>query len=362
MANMNAEFWKPNWAETKRRFIAWWNHEGLLVGAWNPVRTDRSRLADVPLPALSGDCEIFFDPKNRALVQHHTMARSAFPLDILPCPWTSMGAGSLALYAGSEPIHHGSVWFQPCIADPDAAPAIRFDPQNKWWKITEAYLRESVRLADGHYVVGCPDLVENLDIVASLRGSEELMTDMLERPEWVAQKVREVNGLYFDVYGRIYDIIKEADGGSAFWAFGVWGPGKTAKIQCDACCMISADMFAESVAPSLAEQCDWLDYSMYHLDGTQAMHHLDRLLAIESLDALEWTPQAGIPGGGSPQWYDLYREILAAGKSVQALGVHADEIVPLLDAVGGKGLYIMANIPDERAAEDIAAKIEPYRK
>ena len=65
------------------------------------------------------------------------------------------------------------------------------------------------------------------------------------------------------------------------------------------------------------------------------------LLEIEELDAIEWTPQAGIEGGGHPRWYDLYRRIKAAGKSVQAIGVKLDEIEPLIEAVGPEGLYIL---------------------
>ena len=130
---------------------------------------------------------------------------------------------------------------------------MEFDPENKWWKITEAFLRHSVTLAGGRYIVPCPDLVENLDIVASLRGSETLMTDMLERPEWVEKMVRDVNSLYFEVFDRIYDIIRQPDGSMAFWAFQLWGPGKTAKVQCDASCMISSEMFERFVAPSLEE-------------------------------------------------------------------------------------------------------------
>ena len=44
--------------------------------------------------------------------------------------------------------------------------------------------------------------------------------------------------------------------------------------------------------------------------------------------------------GGHPQWYDLYRRIKAGGKSVQAVGVKPEEVVPLLDAVGPEGMYI----------------------
>jgi hypothetical protein len=43
-----------------------------------------------------------------------------------------------------------------------------------------------------------------------------------------------------------------------------------------------------------------------------------------------------VPPGGVPEWYGLYRRIQDAGKSVRAVGVKLDEILPLLDALGGQ--------------------------
>jgi hypothetical protein len=114
--------------------------------------------------------------------------------------------------------------------------------------------------------------------------------------------------------------------------------------------MISPAMFRRFVAPALTEQCGWVDNALYHLDGTQALPHLDALLSIDTLKAIEWTPQAGIPQGGSPEWYSLYRKIRAAGKSVQAVSVAYDEVEPLIDAVGGEGMLINTWAPTESAA------------
>jgi hypothetical protein len=125
--------------------------------------------------------------------------------------------------------------------------------------------------------------------------------------------------------------------------------------------MFSPTMFEEIVVPTLTKQCEWLDHPMYHLDGTQAICHLDNLLAIGPLDAIEWTPQAGIEGGGSPRWYDLYLRILDAGKSVQAVGVRPEEVIPLLDAIGGKGIYILTDFHNEREAGKLLAQVEQYR-
>jgi len=57
----------------------------------------------------------------------------------------------------------------------------------------------------------------------------------------------------------------------------------------------------------------------------------------------------------------MYRKILDAGKSVQAIGVKPEQVVPLLDAVGGKGMYIMTTARSEAEAEWLVKTVEPYR-
>lgn len=357
--------WKPDWATTKRHFVDWWHHEGLVLGMWGAPRVE-NRHAAVPFPGHpETPAYLYTAPSYRARCQHWKLANEAFAADCLPVANTGIGPGSLALYLGSEPsFTPRTVWFNPTMAGvetPETLPPLKFDPRNPWWKITEATARECVRLGQGKYMTGFPDLVENFDVLASLRGVEELLVDALVRPGWVAGKIDEINQAYFEVFDRLYDIIKLDDGSSAYWAYYIWGPGKTAKVQCDASIMLSPASFRELVVPALTVQCEWLDYAMFHLDGTACMRHLDALLDIEALDAIEWTPEPTVPNGGNPCWYEFYRKVLAAGKSVQATGVTPDDVIPLLDAVGGKGMYIMTSFATEREAEDLYARVESYR-
>jgi hypothetical protein len=274
-----------------------------------------------------------------------------------------IGPGTLGTFLGAEPVlEPTTVWYKPCIEDPESYGKIEFDPEdNEWLEAHLALIDIGVEHADGRYLVGMPDLIENIDVLAAMRGNEMLLMDLIERPDWVQQKVWEINQAFFDAFDLLYERIKDGQGGNVFHAFGLWGPGKTAKTQCDFSCMISEKMFADFVAPALAEQCEWLDYSMYHLDGTTAMQHLDALLEIDALDAIEWTPQAGIPGGGDRRWYDLYRRIKEGGKSVQAVGVGPEEVVPLLDEVGPEGLYISASAESVEQAEALAEMVDQYR-
>lgn len=301
----------------------------------------------------------------RAEILDRRLKETLHPFDCLPIAGTDMGPGSLATFIGSEPgFTERTVWFNPSIRDiehPEELPPIRFDENNKWWILTRKLLELVRKYAEGKFIVGCPDLVENIDILGALRDNQTLMIDMIERPGWVCQKVDEINQVWFEAYNRIYDIIKLDDGSSAFSAFHLWGPGKTAKVQCDASAMFSPDMFNRFVVPALTEQCRWLDNSMYHLDGTQCICHLDSLLAIEALDAVEWTPQSGIEPGGHPRWYGMYKKILDAGKSVQIIGVTIDDAERILDTLGTQGVYLSVDVADEKEIELLARKIETYR-
>jgi hypothetical protein len=358
--------WKENWDETRRHFVDWWNHEGLVLSVWWGAPARGGPRVDLEAPPEPASVEeSYTDFEARARRSHYSLACGESPADTLPIADTGIGPGSLALYVGSEPgFSKETVWFEPSmkdVADPEKLPPLEFDPENRWWKLTEATARACVELAGGDYLVGLPDLIENIDILAALRDPQTLLMDMIERPEWVEQKVEEINRAFFEAYARLYEIIKLPDGSSTFGPFSIWGPGKVAKVQCDASAMFSPDMFERFVLPALSRQCEWLDRSMFHLDGHQCIVHLDHLLSIDALDAVEWTPDPQVPPGGSPEWYPMYRKILAAGKSVQAIGVGTDEVVPLLDAVGGKGMYVAAPVSGLTEAEELVKRVEQFR-
>ena len=358
--------WKDNWAETRQHFTDWWKRTGLVVGMGGVPLAPGQAHEKVALPAQPASVrESYTDGPMRARRNHHKLAGRSFPADALPISNTEIGPGSLALFLGCEPgFSPETVWFEPCLQDcpdPEKLPPFTFDASNPWWQITETTLRACARLAAGKYLVGCPDLIENIDILSALRNPQTLLMDLIERPEWVERKVAEINRVWFEAYQRIYDIVKLEDGSSTFGAFNIWGPGKTAKLQCDASAMFSPAMFKRFVVPALTEQCEWLDCSMYHLDGTQAMGHLDALLGIDALDAIEWTPQAGIERGGHPRWFDLYKRILAAGKSVQVVGVKTKELSRLLDAIGARGVYALVNCADAAEAKEMVAVAQHYR-
>jgi hypothetical protein len=78
--------------------------------------------------------------------------------------------------------------------------------------------------------------------------------------------------------------------------------------------MISTKIFEKFFMPELVAEIEWLDRSIYHLDGPGALRHLEMLLDIDKLDAIQWVYGAG--RGPATRWLDVYRQVQAAGKSV----------------------------------------------
>lgn len=124
--------------------------------------------------------------------------------------------------------------------------------------------------------------------------------------------------------------------------------------------MISEDDYRRFVQPFIREQCQKIDYTLYHLDGVGAMHHLPALLEIEELNAIQWTPGVGEPQGGSPKWYDLYKKILTGGKSIMACWVTLDELKPLLDNIGADGVHLEMDFHNEQEVEQAMRIVEEY--
>jgi len=202
------------------------------------------------------------------------------------------------------------------VEDWEETPELKFDPENKWFKEHLNFVREVRALVGNDISVDMPDLMENIDVLSSLRGAQDLMMDLMEDPEEIGKRVGEVTKAYFEYYDRFYDAIKNDENGNSYSCFQIWAPGRLAKLQCDASAMISAEAFREFVQESLIEQTRHLDYVLYHLDGEGAIRHLDALMEIEGIKALQWTPGDTGPDGTCPEWDAIYDKVMAAGKSL----------------------------------------------
>jgi len=351
--------WKDNWEESKKNYINWWNGKGIVLSMWEHLQKDGAPHELVAPPAPAPDLrKYWFDPHWRAENLHYQLSRSSFKADILPVANTHLGPGSLAALMGAE-LEGGedTIWIRH---HEGSEMKLELDENNHWWQLHLDLLKACKAKSNGKYYVGCPDLVEGLDILASIRGTQDVLMDMIMQPEELEMQLQKVNDVYFQVFDRIYDIIREGDE-MAFCYFSIWGPGKVSKLQSDISIMISENDFRRFVLPFTREQCQKIDYTLYHLDGVDAQRHLDAILEIDELNAIQWTPGIGEPQGGNPCWYDLYKRILAAGKSIMPCWVTLDELQPLLENVGADGLNILMDFKSEKDIDAALKIVEKYR-
>lgn len=350
--------WKSNLEETKQSYINWWNHKGIILNMWEHFQEGVQPHAEITPPAPAKDLsQKWFDPQWRAEYLDWYVAHSSLKADILPVANTQLGPGSLAAILGG--VFEGgedTIWIHP---NPDFTDEIVFNPEHPNWILHKELLKACKAKANGHYFVGMPDLMEGLDVLAALKGTDRVLLDTVMQPEILEQQMQQINDIYFKVFDELYDIIREGDE-MAFCYFSSWAPGKMSKLQSDISTMISQDDYRRFVQPFIREQCQKIDYTLYHLDGVGAMHHLPALLEIEELNAIQWTPGVGEPQGGSPKWYDLYKKILAGGKSVMACWVTLDELKPLLDHIGADGVHLEMDFHNEKEVEQAMRIVEEY--
>ena len=371
--------WKPNLEETKQHYRDWWNHRGIVLNMWEHFQQGVTPHADIPEPPAPRNLDQqWFDPDWRAQYLDWYVAHSSLKADILPVANTQLGPGSLAAILGARyEAGTDTIWIHPrpatvpagsravpsaptVVGDSVADTDITFDPAHPNYLLHKSLLQACKRRAQGHYYVGMPDLMEGLDVLAALFGTDRVLLDTVMNPERLERQVQQVNDIYFQVFDQLYDIIREGDE-MAFCYFSAWAPGKMTKLQSDISTMISQDDYRRFVQPYIRQQCQRIPYTLYHLDGVGAIHHLPALLEIPELNAIQWTPGVGEPQGGSPKWYDLYKQILAAGKSIMACWVTIPELRPLLDAVGTEGIHIEMDFHNEQEVDQALTIVDEYR-
>lgn len=277
-------------------------------------------------PARVGEAE-------REMV-HRIYTGAAFPYFV-----PQLGPGSLGLFLGATPhFSPQTVWYDPCFADIREARAV-LNPANPWLAWTMDATRQALQRAQECFLVAFPDLVEGLDCAAALIGSQPLLFALADAPSEAHRLMREITDCWYKAFDGLYALVNPPIGGNAFMAFEIVGRGKTAKLQCDLSAMLSPAMFHDFVVPYLAEQAEWLDYALYHLDGPTALQHLDALCSIDALDCIQWMPGAGVPWGQDPCWDGVYRKILDAGKGLMAY-MPQEYVDGFIRKFGTRGVYI----------------------
>ncbi|QHI70017.1 uroporphyrinogen decarboxylase/cobalamine-independent methonine synthase family protein [Tichowtungia aerotolerans] len=351
--------YKNDWAEAQQILTGWWN--GKVDGRWalGVVAKRNEPLPHDEPPPLSDDFQTRWldfrtiNAHKEAFFSEHCYLGCAFPENT-----AYLGPGSMNPFLGSSiDFQETTLWYNPIADTPENVDQLNLDKTGFYWNWTKAALAYIAEQAKRRYIATMPDLIEGLDILSELFGTQEFLMHLIDCPEAIHRLLDQLDVLYFEAYDELADIIKSPAGYVPYMAFNAWGPGRCAKVQCDFSAMISPDMYEEFVKPHIQKQCRRLDYTVYHLDGPDALRHIDSVLSIPELDALQWEPGAGNPHTAHRDWWDtVWKKVYAAGKSAFLHGVPADDVEPFVKEFGQNGTLIITHTDTEDQAKRLMDK------
>ena len=355
--------YKKDWEATKQRFDDYWKGQntGRPVMRVTGVKPEYYPFK-VPDEIKSKSMEErYMDPESIVRRYRYYCETHEFLAESFPNLNADFGPGSVAAYLGSEiEFKDNSVWFAHCVEDWETHPELLFDPENKWFKKHIWLFDECKKRIGEDFPIAIPDLMENVDVLASLRGAMDLIYDMVEDEDEIIKRVQQVTDCYQQYYDAFYKYAAY-EGGSAYTVFQIFGSGKTQKLQCDFSAMLSPDYFRTFVLDSLKQTAGKYDNVLYHLDGPDAIKHMDALMEVDGISALQWTSGDHGPDGTLEDWDVIYDKARAAGKQlwVKVYSGEFDDWIRNTERIvkkyGSKGLYLFFNDMPLKQAEELVA-------
>ncbi|MHB1355656.1 MAG: uroporphyrinogen decarboxylase/cobalamine-independent methonine synthase family protein [Anaerolineae bacterium] len=353
--NLRLHFDERDWERIERDYMAWWNHDLarplIQIGTIDP-KTDN--MPDVP--GFTSNIPLTIPADQVITWLTAQFERRRFYGDAFPNWWPNFGPGVAAAFLGAT-LHsvENTVWFEPTSAQDPAEIQLQYDGNNRWWNRVQDLTRAGAQAWGQQIQINHTDLGGNLDILASLRTTQQLLVDLYDYPEEIARLANQVTALWMRYYDELDALIHPYSRGRCPWA-PIWSQGTSYMLQSDFAYMISPVMFDRFVMPDLSTICDHLDYGFYHLDGKGQIPHLPSLLSIKRLRGIQW-----VQGDGAPpheEWLDLFQRIRAGGKLCQIF-TPASSALKLVRALGGKGF--MFTIMDHMTGEEAQAFLAEMR-
>lgn len=296
---------------------------------------------EVPYPAPVSLEQQWLDVEYKYHAYKHNVATTEYLAEGIPCHFANYGPGMLsACIGGGYQFSPRTVWLDTkrIIEDWENPPAVEFNAQSDLW---QSLLREQALFAsDPDAAFSMTDIGGILDIVASLRGTQNLLYDLYDYPEELKEFSARVKQVWFDVFDQQAETLRKAN-----LPYNSWMEIPSAKpwypLQCDFCYMISPAQFEEFVLPDLSDQVAHMERSIYHLDGVGELNHLDMILDIPGLTGIQWTPGTGCEPLWDERWFPIYRKIQDKKKNLVLLGginecdmAGAERLIKTLDPVG----------------------------
>ena len=341
--------YKPDWDEARQHLVAWWAHEA-LGRCGLAVTAPRADAPHVPPPVRPADpLHRWTDLEYIAALNEYEHSHTYYGGEAFPV-WSGGYPGHTAIPAFlgcPTTLDMETGWWDPVLTEDDwDVTRLHLDREGHWWRFTIDLLMRAVKESAGKSIPSIGAFGACGDTLAALRGTERLLYDVATEPDRVRAAELHLMEMWIEVYGFFYEIIREAAGGSTCW-FTLWSPGRFYAAQNDFSYMISPRTFRDVFLPAIERQTEYLDHTVYHVDGIGSYGHVPALLELPRLQAVQILPGAGKP---SPLHYlDVLKQVQAAGKNLH-ITLEPEEVEAALELLSARGLFICTQCATEEHA------------
>jgi hypothetical protein len=185
-------------------------------------------------------------------------------------------------------------------------------------------------------IVGPPSQIDAMTTLSEMRSADFFCLDLIERPEAVERWAEALTRIYNATYEQHYrHAVSLGYGDTRAW-LGAVAEGRMEAVQCDIAVMLSPEMFGRFVMPSLRSMTEYLEFSLYHLDGVAQMRFLDHLATLPRLNGIQWNPEP--PAGPVLSHMEHLRAIREKGLSLH-IWCKPEEAAAITRELGPDGLF-----------------------
>ena len=328
------------------RHRAFWQREildrvciSVTAPAVNPVRW----------PIAKSDAERLADPefvvrRAEARVQNNYYAGDALPM---------VYADGNLLYpawGGNGRFESETVWVEPAIRDWREWRDYQFDRNNIWRRRFLDCNRTLAEAAKGRWLVATQGIFGAMDAMSLIRGYEDFLMDLTVTEADSAIRFAQQSAVrgYKEIVHQAWDDVAHWQLRTATWP-GIWAPGQINYWSADFSCLIGPADFEKWLVPEFTEMINLCEFSIYHLDGPDAVRHLPRIGEFEKLKGVQYTVGPQVQDD-VPHWLGVAKQIQSYRK-VLWLSIKPELLETVLATLDPRGLFIFTTAADAEQAE-----------
>ena len=289
------------------RCDAYWNME-IIDRAFCHITFPKPVNKQVPLPEKNHSTfrERWMDVDFQVEKIDASVKNMEFYGDALPLVSPNLGPEIFSAFWGQE-LEYGETtsWSLPFLKDWEDVGKLNFSKENLYFKKLEEFTDACLKNGENKYYTGITDLHPGGDAIAAFRDPLHLNMDMIDCPHKVKDLLPRITKTYFEVFDHFYNRLKSANQPCTSW-MPIVSTKKWYVPSNDFSCMISKEMFDDVFLESIKEECNFMEASIYHLDGTGALTHLDSLISIERLNGIQFVVGAG---KNVKDWIHVFKKI-----------------------------------------------------